>query len=337
MIRFLIGLLILLSLLKGDETVKIATYNVENLFDLHYDGNEYLEYIPNTSWQWNRSNYNKKLHNIAKVITDINPDIIALQEIETIYSLKDLRKEIKRQGVYYQYYAFAGRKSTAVKVALLSKYPILYSREIPVTFNRKYRAILEVKVNIRNKQLYIFVNHWKSKSGPESRRIISAKALRKRLDELGSEKPLLITGDLNSHYEEYQIFKKKRKHNDTNGKTGINHTLQTLCKNKPATLSLLHTNQGCFYNLWYELPKEYRWNHIYYNKKETLDHMIISAGLSDGKGIDYLPGSFNKFSPKYLFKKRSVFRWQQSRKNPKHHLGKGYSDHLPIYATFILK
>ena len=57
MIRLLISLLLLWSLLQGEEQVKIATYNVENLFDLRYDGSEYLEYIPNSSWQWNPANY----------------------------------------------------------------------------------------------------------------------------------------------------------------------------------------------------------------------------------------------------------------------------------------
>ncbi len=337
MIRTLIALALMITLLMGDEKVRIATYNVENLFDLQHSGNEYLEYIPNTSWQWNRANQKKKLHNIAQVITDMAPDIIALQEIESLRALKDLKDELKRQGLYYQHYAFAGRKKTTVKVALLSKHPIEYSREIPISSNRRYRSILEVKVKINNRPLYIFVNHWKAKSGPESRRIASAKAVHKRIGELGQEKPILIMGDLNSHYEEYILFKKKRKHNDTKGKTGINHILGTLCHGKATTRSTLKKDRKCSYNLWYDLPKEERWSHIYYNKKEALDHMIITAGLLDGKGLEYLPGSIDKFTADYLFKKRYLYRWQRSKKYPKHHTGKGYSDHLPIYATFLVK
>ena len=58
--------------LLGAETMKIATYNGENLFDLHHDGTEYVEYIPDTSWQWNRTNYDTKLRNIARVIAEMN-------------------------------------------------------------------------------------------------------------------------------------------------------------------------------------------------------------------------------------------------------------------------
>lgn len=336
MIRLLLVLGVLYNLLLGGESVKIASYNVENLFDLHYDGTEYVEYIPNSSWQWNPTNYRKKLNNIAKVITDMQPDIIALQEIETIHALKDLQSTLKRQGLYYAHRAI-GNKNTTVKVALLSRHPITYAKEVPISASRKYRAILEVQLTINGEPLYIFVNHWKSKSGPESRRIVSAKALRKRLDELGHDKPFLLVGDLNSHHEEYRTFRKNRKHNDTDGITGINHILKTIKDDQPVTLASLKTDQEHYYNLWYELPKKKRWSHNFYGKKEGLDHMIISSGLSDGKGVEYIAGSFERFTPDYLFKKKSLYRWQQSRKHPKHHLGKGYSDHLPIFATFSVK
>lgn len=337
MIRLLTGLLILMMALQGDEKMKVATYNVENLFDLHFSGDEYPEYIPNTSWQWDRRHYQDKLHNIAKVITDMAPDIIALQEVESLQALKDLKKEIKRQGHYMPHHAFAGAKNTTVKVALLSRYPIVYAREIPVSESRRYRAILEVKIDVEGHPFFLFVNHWKSKSGPESRRIVSAKALRKRIDALGADKAILVLGDLNSHYEEYLLFRKKRKHNDTNGKTGIDHVLSTLCDGDPTTLKTLRMDPRCMYNLWYESPQKQRWTHKYFGQKETLDHMIISAGLYDGKGVDYLPNSFQKFTPDYLFEKGTIYRWQRSRKYPKHHTGKGYSDHLPIFATFIVK
>jgi endonuclease/exonuclease/phosphatase family metal-dependent hydrolase len=336
MIRIAAALLFAALTLLGAETMKIASYNVENLFDLHYDGTEYLEYIPGTSWQWNRTNYDKKLHNIAQVIADMNADVIALQEVESLQALRDLKKAVKRAGLYYPHHAFAGAKNTTVKVALLSQYPIAYARELPVSGSRKYRAILEVKLEIEGHPIYLFVNHWKSKSGPESRRIVSAKALKKRLDALGHDKPILMLGDFNSDYEECRIFEKERKHNDTEGVTGINHILRTRYREQPVTLDTLSGCSDCAYNLWYELPENKRWSHNFYGKKEGLDNMIITRGLHDGKGIEYLKGSFDRFTPRYLFKKRSLFRWQHSKKHPKHHTGKGYSDHLPISASFTL-
>ena len=116
--RVLLLALFLATLLTGAE-VKIATYNVENLFDLAYSGHEYEEYIPNSSWQWNNDTYRKKLKNIARVIADIKPDIIALQEIESLQALKDLKAQVNREGHYFPYYAIASAKETTVKVALL--------------------------------------------------------------------------------------------------------------------------------------------------------------------------------------------------------------------------
>jgi len=318
-------------MLSGAE-VKIATYNVENLFDLRYSGHEYEQYVPNTSWRWNSDTYRIKLKNIAKVIVDMDPDIIALQEIESLQALKDLKAQPQRDGLYLPHYAIASAKETTVKVALLSKYP-LRTQELRVTASYKYRNILEAKVQLGDEKLYLFVNHWKAKSGPESKRIISAKVLKKRLNALGDVNYILL-GDFNSDYRENETFVKKRKHNDTKGITGINHVLKTVDNNKAVTLQDSENCQNCSFNLWYELPKESRWSHKYRGRGEGLDSMIISPKLSDGKGVDYISGSFQKFDAPYLFKKGKIYRWQRSSNYPKHHTAKGYSDHLPIYARF---
>jgi len=318
--------------------VKIATYNVENLFDMNDDGNEYEEYIPNTSWGWNDAMYRIKLRNTAKVIHDIGADIIGLQEIESETALKDLKAELNRQGLYYQYYAFARAKNTTVAVALLSRYPITSALSRSIGAHRAFRDILEVKVDIKGKPLRLFVNHWKSKSGPESMRIQSAKVLKKRLNELDVNEPYVLMGDFNSHYEEYRTFLKSRKHNDTDGITGINHILKTIDNDQnPITYTSLKSKENSLYNLWYELPEDQRWSHLFKQFKEGLDNIIISPALADGKGLDYVRGSFAKFDEPYLFYKGKMYRWQQSRKYPKHHLGEGYSDHLPLCATITTR
>lgn len=332
--RFLWLLLITLTLWGGTE-VKIATYNVENLFDTNDDGNEYEEYIPNTSWGWNDAMYRIKLRNTAQVIHDIGADIIGLEEIESEIALKDLKAELNRQGLYYPYYAFSRSKNTTVSVALLSRYPIQSVMNHPVSASREFRDIMEAKVTIEGKSLRIFVNHWKSKSGPESMRIQSAKVLANRLSLLSSDEPFIILGDLNSHYEEYRTFIRSRRHNDTNGITGINHILKTIdADENPITYASLKTCSGCLYNLWYDLSENERWSHQYKQGNEALDNIIISPALADGKGIEYVQGSMQRFTAPYLFQKGKIYRWQQSRKYPKHHFGEGYSDHLPIYAVF---
>ena len=332
--KFALVLVLLQALLLGDKTLSIASYNVENLFDLYKDGYEYQEYIPNTASQWNQKNYKIKLKNIAQVIKDLNPDILALQEIESLHALKDLRQELKNRDVYYQYYAIADKKNTTVKVALLSKYPFSYSKELQVNYSYKYRNILEAKFLINKQELYIFTNHWKSKGGPESERIVSAKALLKRVKEIGFDKNIILLGDFNSHYEEYKTFLHKRRHNDTNGKTGINHVLKTLCATSKASDVII--KEDCFYNLWYDQNKEQRYSYIYKKEKEALDNILISPSLLQNKGIFYKEGSMSHFKPSYLLDKENIYRWQSRGKNPRKHLGKGYSDHLPIRAEFVV-
>lgn len=319
-------LLFLISFSFGDTILKIATYNVENLFDLEKSNFRYEEYKPNAPSLWNKKNYSIKLKNIAKVIKDIDADIIALQEIGSLQALKDLRLEIKRQGLYYQFYSIANKKKTAIKVALLSKIPFVYSKELQVTSTYKYRNILETKFKFQGKEFYLFNNHWKAKSGPESMRIVSAKKLKQRTAQIGEDKNIILLGDFNSDYEEYIKFKRIRKHNDTHGKTGINHVLKSINPKKDG-----------FYNLWYDTQKENRYSYIYKKRKEALDNILISPSLLHEKGISYIKGSITSFDKPYLFKKKNVYRWQMSYGRIQKHKGKGYSDHLPVLAKFFLK
>lgn len=327
-------LLLYITFIFGDEILTIATYNVENLFDLQKIGNEYPEYIPNGPSKWNQRTYNIKLENISKVIKDINADIIALEEIESLGALKDLRFVLKQKGLYYQYYKIADSKNTTVKVAILSKIPFVYAKELSVTASYKYRNILEAKFKIDNKDIYLFANHWKAKSGAESKRIISAKILLKRIKQIGYNKNIILVGDFNSDYEEYKKFQRKRKLNDTNGKTGINHVLKTI--EQTTLASKTKYKEYDFYNLWYDTTEDERFSYIFRGKKEALDNILISQSLLENRDVYYKDRSITSYKPSYLLKGKKIYRWQTSRKKPHIHKAKGFSDHLPVIAKFII-
>ena len=55
--------------------------------------------------------------------------------------------------------------------------------------------------------------------------------------------------------------------------------------------------------------------------------------LFDSINISYVNNSFQVFKPEYLYKKKKIQRWKTIGKN-RIHAGRGYSDHLPIYAVF---
>jgi len=314
--------------------IKVATYNVQNLFDLVKDGTEYEDYIPNNRLGWDKKTAEIKYKNIAKVIKDLSADIIALQEVESRRALKRLRDRLCKEGLCYKFMAIADTKSSAVKCALLSRFPIISKKEIFV--RNASRSILAVKLLIEGKILIVYVNHWKSKRGPESMRLPYARALRRAIDQLPKKLDFILLGDFNSNYNEYMTFLHHQDLNDTHGLTGINHILLTLKNGRLVTERDLMMEPSCryLYNLWLELPPSRRWSYNLFGWKGTPDHIIIPASLYDDAGISYMDNSFRKFAPHYLFRHHGVFQWQRAEYGRGKHLGRGYSDHLPLYAWF---
>jgi exonuclease III len=311
-------------LCAGAKEFTVVSYNVENLFDLKLDGTEYEEYTPNTK-SWNKNTFNNKLKNIAKVLEDVDADIVGLQEIESKEALQALLLKLPE----YKYFHFTKKQSSSVGVALISKFPIVSTSAIdPDRFDKRSRDILQATVIIDGKKLTLFVNHWRSKRAPESARIVYAIALKKAIDKLSEDEDYIILGDLNSNYNEYLSFKFDKKLNDTTGITGINQILNTTIKHNFVTKgSLFEYNQKVHYNLWLELGSSQRYSNFYRWEKNTPDHIILSKGLFDQKNIFYIDKSFYVFKPEYLLKKRKINRWNIYK-------GEGYSDHLPIAAEF---
>jgi endonuclease/exonuclease/phosphatase family metal-dependent hydrolase len=313
-------------------TLKVASWNVENLFDLRVQGTEYLEYLPGRHG-WSERMLEKKLRNLSQVICDLDADVIALQEVENDGILARLQRYLKRVGCPYPYRAITTGAGRPVHVALLSRVKIAAKREIPVSRAGRERRILEATL-ATEPPLRLFVNHWRSKRGPESERIRYAKALKRRLERLPAGSEYLILGDFNSDYREYRVI--DRKHDDTGGRTGINHVLGTIDSRgrmiRRETLRDEASRGVRHLNLWMELESGSRWSHNFYGDKEAIDAILIPPSLADGRGWEYRPGSFGVFRPPYLFGSRGeVKRWEYRHGK---HRGRGFSDHLPVHALF---
>lgn len=308
----------------------IASYNVENFFDIEHDHSEYPGYIPYGPQGWDREMMEKKRANLLRVITDIDADILALQEVENRQALLILNRGLRAP---YPYTAIAGGEAGAVCCALLSRLPVAESREIAVPGGGG-RAILEVRIDVRGSDLFVFVNHWKAKSAPESRRIISARLLSERLLEFPREADIVVAGDFNSNYNEYLSLSRHPDLNDTGGRTGINHVLGTMEAGELVAQEDMRDHEGdkvLLYDPWQEIEKHRRWSAAYKGAPKSPDHLLLSRGLFDEEGLSYVSDSFDRFDPGYLFEGRRIFRWQRSERGRGRHLGRGYSDHLPIY------
>ena len=323
-------LFILLPLFLCSKPIKIATYNVENLFDASFQGTEYEEYIPGKH-NWNARMVEIKLNHTAEVICDLDADVLGLQEIENHTILNALQKKLNNVGCAYPYSAITSKRGAPIQVGLLSRYPINKRHDVQVSSSPKIRNILEVDVEVDRYTLKIFVNHWKSKAykGYESKRIAYANALQSRIARLSSAQEYIVLGDFNSDHNAYLTLDEK--HNDTNGKTAFSDVLQT----KVEEYEIINAPRGKHYTLWKELPVEQRWSHKFYGKKSSLDQIVLPQNMFDKKGVDYVNNSFKVYKADYLFTKRGyINRWRYKKGK---HQAKGYSDHLPVFAYFDVR
>lgn len=327
MLRVFLFLCITINLFAQNFTV--ASYNVENLFDLKKQNTEYKEFIPFTKSKWNKKTFNIKIKNTIRVIKDINADIIAFQEIEN----KDLLVFLKKKLPQYKYHSYSKYPKSSVGIGFLSKIKIINNNAINVKFKRRtYRPIQETTFRIDNIDFKIFNNHWPSKRVAESYRIKYAKRLQDRLKKLPKDYDYILLGDFNSNYDEMQSFRYNKKLNNTDGITGINQVLNTSFNKRYVTYDdVLKIQKKVHFNLWLDVEGKERFSSKFRNQNNTPDNIIIPPALLDTKRISYIHKSFKVFKPKYLYKNKQVQRWKMKNRI---HQGYGYSDHLPIYAEF---
>ena len=185
--RVLVALIFLFSLLFSSE-LKIATYNVENLFDDKISGSEYSDFKSN---RWNSAKYQQKLRKISRVLRELNADVVALNEIENQNVIKELAN---LSG--YKFYKFATLKGSPIGLGLLSRYRISDS-EIYVVPDVKTRPILMSRVEFEGNIIEFFVAHFPAAKNPLKHRIAAANTMKKAVK---NSKNGVILGDLNSNY-----------------------------------------------------------------------------------------------------------------------------------------
>lgn len=328
------------------DTLRIAFYNVENLFDASFQGTEYDDYSPGTS-NWNDYLFEVKVENIASALAAMRADIVGLCEIESFQALNALQKSLAQKGVHYSFKTIADtHSSSAVKCALLSSLPIIAQKTYKVNpaNSRPSRDILRCDIQILPDTISLFINHWPSKFHPESHRITAATALKRALMELPANWEYLIAGDFNVNYNEHESLVRSPSRNDTEGRVSLQHVVRTV-RNVPGekiefcTKAALLDSIGYHYDLWLDLPEPLRRSAVYRGISQTPDHIVLPRSLLDSTGWTYVDSSFQAFTwTGLLMWKQRPYRWQ-TKYHPriKRHLGKGYSDHLPIYAEFVRK
>ena len=193
----------------------IVSYNVENLFDTVDDPKiPDEEFLPDAEKMWTPERYQKKLNDLAEVISEINPkelpEIVGLTEVENQTVLEDLVHTAKLNNQY----AIIHEESPdyrGIDVALIYRkdaFTEITHEVLPVTFpddpEFKTRDILHVTGKIRNKTVHIFENHWPSRIGgdekTEPKRVLAASVLKSKVDQILANDPnarIIIMGDMN--------------------------------------------------------------------------------------------------------------------------------------------
>ena len=104
----------------------IGFYNVENLFDIYDDPvKDDAEFLPDGKNKWTQTKYEKKLHNIARVINAMRDEngvyhtILGVSEIENRLVLEDLVSLPELVAANYQIVHYDGPDARGVDVAPL--------------------------------------------------------------------------------------------------------------------------------------------------------------------------------------------------------------------------
>lgn len=319
-----------------EEKLRILSYNVENIFDAVDDGSEYSSFDPGKG-NWDESLYHSRLLNLAEVIKASckgGPDIVALQEIENERVVHDL-VSFYLKGMGYEYTAVTAKVNSAVQIGIISRisFNSVRTHDIYRDGMVMIRPLLEVSVTTKSGTLYLFNNHWKSRIGgsreTEPVRILESSIIRERLKELVKVNPeveVLVMGDLNENYDEYERCGYAYRTAllpliSLSDYPGDEDSL--FISDSPKDLKA-DSSAWLLYDPWGEKSNS-GGSYFYRGAWETIDHALIGYGLMDGEGYSFLDFSVVRL-PFLLTRNGTPFGWSTSR-------GTGYSDHLPILVT----
>ncbi len=350
-------------------TLRVLSYNVQNLWDdipentpqawsdflatLNSDDRDevggrrplqYMEYTLKGSNWYTLPVLEAKIQNLIEVIQMADtPEILALQELESaaneshVFEIRGthsvLKEELEKLG--YRYFILGHqnpRNPVSVTTAIVSKVPVKELDSVSIDYDDEpystsARDIQAVEYNEGGNRMVIFNNHWKSKIGDpkktEATRVQTAQLLRQRIQEEKHTDPntrIVVLGDLNSGYHEKPI---------------------KVLATGEETEMLREEGASHLYNLWYDLENEDRWETSYRGRRQSLSAMLISDDFYNQDGIQYKDQSFRvigqsgEAADKLLNADGTPFRWQ-IRKNRRYanHIGQGFSDHLPLIASF---
>lgn len=270
--------------------LRIGYYNVENLFDTVDDADNPQddEFLPNATKQWTIERYQDKLDKIGQVMQGIEfPELMGFSEVENKKVMEDLASSdlLKEEG--YEVIHIDGPDFRGIDNALLYKrdaFTVLEIEAIEVRLPLEVsefsttRDILMIKGNLGTAEIYVFVNHWPSRSGGEAetsgKREFAATVLRDAIDAILEDEPtasIIVMGDFND---------------EPNNRSLLNSLMVN--NQKPATVS-----DNALYNCTIPVLEANRGTLFFSGNWQVFDQILVSGQLLDDSGIikalDYFP------------------------------------------------
>lgn len=331
---------------KDTLTVRIASYNVENLFDYKHDSlkNDY-EFLPDATRHWNYSKYKKKLDNLARTIVALGnwnlPALVALCEVENDRVMRDLTRYSALREADYRYIITHSADERGIDVALLYQRGVfkpLHYQSIqvpkPTLKSRPTRDILHICGILLNLDtLDLFIAHFPSRSEgrkqTEPYRLSAAHRLKTAIDSIYHKRKqpqIILMGDFNDYPSNQSIKKVLNAQLPPSNEDSLHsHSLYHLLARKT-----LKKKSFWEYNSYGSYKYQGEW--------ELLDHIIVSGTLlRQDSPFHTNEQNAGVFSPSFLLTEDKKYGGKQPFRT---YYGMkyqgGYSDHLPVYADFEL-
>lgn len=309
----------------------VVFYNVENLFDIRNDmGERDGEFTPEGANKWTEDRYQKKLEDLAKVLSSVNkkemPEIIGLCEIENRKVIDDLVKTSLMKDGDYEIEHFESPDFRGIDCALLyrpDEFKVIKSYPVKIAFadDLAYttRDILYVKGETRNKEeFHIFVNHWPSRIGgleqTEPKRVAVAQLLKSKIDSVLKVNPranILVMGDMNDEPSNKSIS-------------------EVLAAKSP------EIKNAALVNLMYPDHSNKKGSYNYRGTWNMLDNIIVSAGLLDNNGFQCIEKQGFVFHEKWMEYEDKTNGITPNRTYGGPNYYGGVSDHFPVFVNFSL-
>lgn len=311
----------------------IAFYNQENLFDtIHDDGKNDYDFLPDGSYQWNTLKYTHKVHNMARVLSQLCTErvrggaaFIGLSEVENSRVLDDLIADpaIAAKGLKYIHYE--GLDKRGIDVACLYN-PRMFkpsnSELIPARGYEEFsgghitRGILHVEGNLLGERFHFLVNHWPSRgAGSESREFMGRLA-REIVDSIrakDSDARIVLMGDLNDDPDNVSI------------------TQALGAKN-----NVKKVQPGDLYNPWYQTLRKRGQGTLLWDGMWNLFDQIIMTGNLLGKDRSTFKFFRNDvFMADYMITKTGKGKGGPLRTTASGIWQDGFSDHFPTQIYLV--